>query len=37
MQERLEKLQKAINLQNWEYALDLNKHLGWDIEWMLNN
>ena len=37
MQERLEKLQKAINLQEWEYALDLNKHLGWDIEWMLNN
>lgn len=37
MQERLEKLQKAINLQEWEYALDLNKHLSWDIEWMLNN
>ena len=37
MQERLEKLQKAINLQDWEYALDINKHLGWDIEWMINN
>ena len=37
MIERLEKLQKAINLQDWEYALDINKHLGWDIEWMLNN
>lgn len=37
MTERLEKLQKAINLQDWEYALDINKHLGWDIEWMLNN
>ncbi len=37
MLERLEKLQKAINLQEWDYALDINKHLGWDIEWMLNN
>ncbi len=35
--ERLEKLQKAINLQEWDYALDINKHLGWDIEWMINN
>lgn len=37
MLERIEKLQKAINLQEWDYALDIHKHLGWDIEWMLNN
>lgn len=37
MLERIEKLQKAINLQEWEYALDIHKHLGWDIEWFANN
>ena len=37
MMERLEKLQRALNHQEWEYALDVNKHLGWDIEWMINN
>lgn len=37
MMERLEKLQRAVDLQEWEYALDINKHLGWDIEWMINN
>ena len=37
MLERIEKLQKAINLQEWDYALDIHKHLGWDIEWFANN
>ncbi len=37
MLERIEKLQKAINLQEWDYALDIHKRLGWDIEWFANN
>ena len=37
MLERIEKLQKAINLQEWDCALDIHKHLGWDIEWFANN
>ena len=35
--ERLEKLQRAVNHQEWQDALEIHKHLGWDIEWFINN
>lgn len=36
MLERLKELERAINLRCFSEALEIHKHLGWDIEYFIN-